>query len=114
MKLDNKVSSELPIFKQLAASIVNAKGDSGASRHYIRPEDTPILQNLQPYKGTLVRLPDNSTISPSHTDLLPLLNKLPLTAKQGTVLPALKNSSLISIVQLCDGGCRVLLDKKQF
>ena len=35
IKLDKRVSSKLPVFKQLANAIIIAKGDSGASRHYI-------------------------------------------------------------------------------
>ena len=113
IKIDKRVSSKLPVFKQLANAIIIAKGDSGASRHYIWPEDSTILTNLQPYKGLSVRIPDNSAIEPSHSRTLPLSSTLSTQAKQATVLPKLKNTSLISIGQLCDGGCKVLLDEER-
>ena len=36
-----------------------------------------------------------------------------MKAKKATVLPDLKSSSLISLGQLCDDNCKVLLDKKK-
>ena len=94
IKLDKRVSSKLPVFKQLANAIIIAKGDSGASRHYIQPEDSTILTNVQPYKGPSVRLPDNSAIEPSNSGTLPLSSTLSTQAKQATVFPKLKKHVL--------------------
>ena len=113
IKLDKHISSKLLVFKQLSNAIVITKGDSEASRYYIRPADSSILSNIQPYKGPSVCLPDNSAIEPSHSGTLPLSSTLSTQAKQATVLPKLKNTSLISIGQLCNGGCKVLLDEER-
>ena len=42
-----------------------------------------------------------------------LSNSLSETAKQATILPTLKSSSLISLGKLCDDGCKVMLDDKK-
>ena len=63
--------------------------------------------------ASAVMLPNATNIIPSLQGHLPLSNKLPMKAKKATVLPDLKSSSLISLRQLCDDDCKVLLDKKK-
>jgi hypothetical protein len=52
-----------------------------------------------------VCLPDGSTITSTHTGLLPL-SQLPTSARQAHIFPALTTGSLLSICQLCDTGCQ--------
>ena len=43
---------------------------------------------------------------------VPLSEHLSTTAQTALILPNLKSSSLISIGQLCDDGCKVVLDQE--
>ena len=95
------------------SNIVLAKGDSGATSHYIRIENTnKCLDNIQPYEGSSVMLPDAGIIMPTLKGQLCLSKELSSRALRATALPALKSSSLISLGQLCDDDCTVVLDKK--
>ena len=87
-----------------------AKGDSGASDHYFRPCDAKCLTNIKSEQGAPILLPDKSSISSSHTGLLPNLHlsKIGRTVK---ILPHLRSASLISVGKLCDDGCRVHFDE---
>ena len=105
------MSSDLPFISTVPPVI--AKGDSGASRHYIRPQDAHILSEIKNFTSNPVTLPNNTTITPSHKGVFQISNKLSTDAQQATVLPHLKNSSLISIGQLCDDDCNVELTKKE-
>ena len=58
-------------------------------------------------------MPDSGEISPTHEGQLPLSDKLSNQAKRATALPALKSSSLVSLGQLCDDDCTVILDKNK-
>ena len=52
--------------KKLIKKLVIAKGDSGSSKHYTRPEDTYILTGLILYKVQPIVSPNNASITPSH------------------------------------------------
>ena len=93
-------------------SSILAKADSGATSHYIRMTDADCLKNTKPYIGPAVLLPDAGSIKPSKMGQLSLSSKLSKQAQTATALPELKSSSLISLGQLCDDNCIVLLDKK--
>ena len=98
----------------LQNNVIFAKGDSGATSHYIRIEDSDkCLDNIKKYDGPSVMLPDAGTIKPTLQGQLLLSNKLSKQAQRATVLPALKSSSLISLGQLCDNDCTVILDKNK-
>ena len=88
---------------------MNTIPDSGASSHYLRPDDahcaTKITRNTN---GPTVTLPNNSTITADRLALLPLSSQLSPLAQQAHVLPQLKNTSLLSIGQLCDDNCAVV------
>ncbi len=86
------------------------KADSGASQHYIRATDAHILQNSCPVAGPSVYLPDMEKITATHKGFLPISN-LTSTATQAHVFPALKSASLLSLGQLCDDDCTILLNK---
>ena len=104
-------SSEMPSSTSPNPCII-AKGDSGATSNFICQEDQKCLQNVRPHQGPSVILPDQDTITPTHTGTLALSNQLSSAAKMATVLPGLKTSSLISMGQLCDDDCNILLTKK--
>ena len=88
-----------------------AKGDSGASAHYIRPEDSAILNNYESLNGPIVQQPDNTNLRSTGSGQLPLSKKLTKKAQEAYVLPNLKSASLIALGQLCDDDCKVILSK---
>ena len=90
-----------------------AKGDTGASHHYWMKKDDKILKNLTKIDGLRVQLPNNELISATVQGELPLSKYLSPTAKRAMVLPKLKSSNLISIGQLCDDGCSIILNKSK-
>ena len=96
----------------LNTTTVFAKGDSGATSHYIRLEDTSsCLKNVESYEGPEVMLPDAGTIAPTLKGQLSLSNKFSKQAQTATALPALKSFSIVSLGHLCDDNCTVILDK---
>ena len=92
--------------------IIIAKGDIGATKHCIRDKDRKVLNNVEYYQGSSVTLPNNATIRSTEKGTIPLNKKLLKTAQTASILPGLESSSLISLGQLCDDDCKVLLDKK--
>ena len=90
-----------------------AKLDSGASKTYIRPEDAQCLKNIERIPTSYVGLPDKSlgTITKQgNMTLHPLLSR---EANTGYVLDNLKSASLLSAGQLCDDGCKIILDENK-
>ena len=94
-------------------NIIIAKGDSAASKHYLKEKDSSVLSNIRPYSGTPVTLPDTDEIAPSNKGFLPLSNKLSQEAQTATTLPQLRSSSLISLGQICDSACTIFLNKNK-
>ena len=92
--------------------VVIAKGDSAASEHYWREEDIDCLQNVIYKKGPDMTLPDSSQINATYQVKLPLPSSLSKEASITVIISSLKSSSLISLGQLSDDDCRVILDKK--
>ena len=90
-----------------------AKGDSAASSHYWRPQDKIVLDKIENCLGPSVLLPNNDMISSTEKGQIPLSNVLSKSAKTAMILPQLASSSLISLGQLCDDNCKILLDKQQ-
>ena len=95
------------------SEIVMAKGDSAASHHYWRIEDAKVLSNIIDKPGPSVVIPNNSTIAVTSQGDLPISEKLSPCARNAMILPGLKSASLVSIGQLCDDDCNVLLNKKK-
>jgi len=87
-----------------------AKADSGASSHYWLIRDKKVLLSLMKQMGPTVYLPNNTTITATEKGSLPIKHLSPKAAETH-VLPGLKNSSLISLGQLCDDGCVIHLTK---
>ena len=89
---------------------VIAKADSGASNHYWMIKDQRILKDLLHKIGPTVFLPNNQSITSNATGHLPIPS-LSSSSTTAHILPGLKNSSLLSLGQLCDDGCIVHLTK---
>ena len=102
----NKLLNYISVEKKLTV----AKADSGATNHYWRPEDASCLLNLQKTLCPAVTLPDGNTLQPSQQGTLPFPTSLSLDARRATILDGLKSASLVSLGQLCDNKCKVLLD----
>ena len=102
--LNNIVNSTLD------PSVIIAKADSGASNHYWMIRDKSVLQNLLHQLGPTVYLPNNDSITSNECGHLPIPN-LKSSSTKTHILPALQNSSLISLGQLCDDDCIVHLTK---
>lgn len=90
-----------------------AKGDTGASSHYWRGKDKEVLKNTTKINGPAVKLPNDELIYATEQGDLPISTQLSTTAQKAMILPNLHSSSLISIGQLCDDGCSILLDKNK-
>ena len=93
-------------------SVVIAKGDSAATHNYWREKDKHCLTNITKAKPCQIILPNAAQVHPSQSGQLPLSKHLSAKAKDATIVPQLKSSSLISLGKLCDDGCNVLLNKK--
>ena len=88
-----------------------AKGDSAASNHYWALRDSMVLDDVEVDPiGPTVILPDTSTLTATKQGNLPI-QQLSSAAKKTAVFDNLQ-SSLISLGQLCDDGCTVVLTKK--
>ena len=90
---------------------VYAKGDSAASDHYFREEDTDCLENIIETIGKSITLPDGSQIQANRKGLLLTSTSLSTQTREAKILPNLKSASLISIGKLCDDGCKVNFDE---
>ena len=91
---------------------ITAKGDSGAINHYFALRDIDVLEDTAPTDtGVEVTLPTSATINSTKTGHLPF-NHLSKQATKTEVFPELHHS-LISLGQLCDDGCLVLLHKNK-
>jgi hypothetical protein len=87
-----------------------AIADTGASGHYIRPQD-PHQSNGTTQDQISVGLPNGATLqsSPNHCTLD--IPQLPDDARNAHIIPGLTHSSLVSIGTLCDAGCKATFDR---
>ena len=100
-------------YRAVINSIV-AKLDSAASTHYWKDADMHLLHDdVVPFKGSSVTLPDASTIQPAQRGKLPLSSAFSDSAKIATNLPQLKSSSLVAVGPLCDDNKLVVFGKKK-
>ena len=72
-----------------------------------------MLDNIEQYLGPSVLLPNNEMISSNEKGQIPLSSLLSKEAKTAQILPKLASSSLISLGQLCDDDCVIMLHKKK-
>ena len=69
------------------------------------------MTNRQEAKNPLsVKLPDGPRVSSTHTCIL-AIPELPTKARIAHIIPGLAAHSLLSIVQLCNAGCKVSITK---
>ena len=57
-------------------------------------------------------MPNGNKLKSTHQGLLPI-EELPLAARLAYKLPGLASHSLLSIAQLCDGGCTAIFNNKK-
>lgn len=88
-----------------------AKGDSGATKTYLTPEHATLLQNTQRNDNIEVVLPNNDTLKSTTSGELNI-PELSTMGRQAYVLNGL-NNSLISLGQLADDNCTIILTKKE-
>ena len=92
----------------------NMKADSGATSHYIRPQDLHFLTDIVHCNGPKVYQPDKTTLSITKQGTLQLSPSLSQNAKQANILPGLANASLLSIGKLCNDDCTAIFTKHNF
>eukprot|EP00804_Cyclotella_cryptica_P004410 CCRYP_006826-RA/>CCRYP_006826-RA protein AED:0.29 eAED:0.28 QI:0/0/0/1/0/0/3/0/476 len=84
--------------------------NSGASDNYLTPTAN-IKAKTTLHHPIQVTLPDQSTLRSSHVFELDI--PVPKTAKQGYILPGMKNHSLISVTKVCDASCKVIFSQDE-
>ena len=95
------------------SNYIIAKADTGASNHYWRQKDTEILNKLTKKPGPSVQLPNSEIIHTTATGVVPLSKALSEAARNTMILPKLTSASLISLGQLCDDNCDIILNKNE-
>lgn len=91
---------------------VIAKGNSAASKHYFTTKDSHVLLKVGfDAKSPTVLLPNSSSMTATATGELPLHDIISTLGKKTAIFDSL-HSSLISLGQLCDDNCIVVLGKK--
>ena len=111
-KINKNVTNNISVIPPSNISVV--KADSGASSHAFAAKDKHCLENIRPlYNGPTCKLPNGQTITPKETGIIPNIPELNEEAKQAHIHPMIKNSSLLSIGQLCDDGCSAIFTKEK-
>ena len=105
-------SSQLPpSLPSHSSSYIIAKGDSAASKHYFTEQDKHILVKVRfDSTGPTVLLPNSAFLTAQESGELPIGDMLSKLAKKTAIFQHL-HSSLISLGQLCDDECIVILGK---
>ena len=99
----NCLNSNLPI--------TTAKADSGATKRFFSFNSKNSLLNFKQEIGPPIILPNSSKISSTATAHLPQ-KKFSPSATKTYLLKDLKNTNLLSLSQLCDDDCYVVLTKE--
>ncbi len=81
--------------------------DSGASSHFILA-DAKVINKTNATSPILVTLPNGEHVVSSHTCEVDL-PQLPKKAQFAHILPGLANRSLMSVIKLCNAGCKVAI-----
>ena len=87
----------MPINSPNKHYIVIAKGDSGATRYYIRPQDEACLKDRKLNFTITVTLPNVQAISPTRQGDLSLHQSISFKGRNAIILPQLQSSLLISL-----------------
>ena len=70
-------------------------------------------KNITAKQGPPVQLPNSEIIQTTATGVGPLSQEFLEKARNTMILPKLTSSSLISLGQLCDDNCDILLNKNK-
>ena len=89
-----------------------AIADTGASSHYLRPND-PHDKNGTTKPPITVGLPNGDLLQSTTQACQLSLPQLPDKAREAHIIPGLTHSSLVSIGKLCDEGCEATFNKKE-
>ena len=98
---------------QISTPICIAKGDSAASHHYWRLKDAQYLLEKEDINGPEVQLPNNKFLKVTQWAQLPLHSFRSKEAKSAMILPGLKSALLISLGQLANDNCAIVLTNNQ-
>ena len=71
------------------------------------------MDNIVNAIGPMISMSDDGILQANTYGSIKLLSKIPPAATIATIVPGLKSSSLLSLGQLCDDGCNVLLNKQK-
>ena len=85
------------------------QSDSDASAHFWRPQDAEVLTDIHEESGPPVKLPNATTMNDNKVGYLSFSKVLYEKAKKVRILSDLESSSLISLSQLTDDGCKTTL-----
>ena len=76
----------------------------------MKESDQHVLTNISSSPGPTVYLPDNNTMTSMKAGDFPFPSILSSSAKKAHVFRDLKSASLVSLGQLCDDNCNIILD----
>ena len=86
----NKILSIITSFD--GANTPHMKADSGATKTYLKPEHMTYLKKVTMLLDpTKIYLPDNTSLTPTHSGVLDLHPSLPQKAQEARVVPGLSN-----------------------
>jgi len=118
---DNTANHINKPFTDRACTINDALGPSTHSHHqliigtsctgHFLSTTAPIKNKTSTTEGIQVRLPNQDTMTATHTAELDLLD-LPLAMQTAHIFPALGTTSLLSVGQLCDANCMATFTDK--
>ena len=80
--------------------------DLGASSHFLLTE-TPAINKKIATSPLRIKLPNGKHVASSHTCELDI-PELPTAARFAHIVPGLQSFSLVSVVKLCNAGCKVI------
>ena len=88
-----------------------AVADSGCTHNYLTDKANVKTKKRQ-HVPIRVTLPDATTLESLHVCALDL-PALPTKATEGYIIPGMKNHSLMSLTQLCNAGCKIVMNANE-
>ena len=86
-------------------------GDTGTTDHFLK-EGAPADEITLAEDPIEIEMPNGTTERSTHTCYLRIAG-LPKELRKGHIVPGLSHSSLVSIRKLCQGGCKVVFQKRE-